>query len=276
MGPVKPPQRKGRVPQYNKQLLSTLQEKFDHLEGCGVFVKPEDVGVNVEYVNPPFLVKKPSGGFRLLTAFADVGRYSKPQPPLMPYVDSTLPQIAQWNYIAVTDLTQAFYQIPLAKDSMKYCGVVTPYRGVRVYSRSAMGMPGSETILEELTCRVLGRLVQEGVVAKLADDLYCGGSTPEDLLTNFTRVLQALFENGLNLSTSKIIISPKETVILAWIWCDGTLRASPHRIADLAKCPPPTTVTGLRSFIGAYKVLSRVLKNCSRLVSPLDTVAAGK
>ena len=33
---------------------------------------------------------------------------------------------------------------------MKYCGVATPFKGVRVYVRSAMGMPGSETALEEL------------------------------------------------------------------------------------------------------------------------------
>lgn len=58
MGPVKPPQRKGRLPQYNKHLLSTLQDKFDELETRGVFTKPELVNVNVEYVNPSFLVKK--------------------------------------------------------------------------------------------------------------------------------------------------------------------------------------------------------------------------
>lgn len=104
MGPVQPPQRKGRLPQYNKQLLSTLQDKFDELEACGVFTKPEIVKVNVEYVNPSFLVKKPSGGFRLVTAFADVGRYSKPKPSLMPDVDSTLRQIAQWRYIAITGI----------------------------------------------------------------------------------------------------------------------------------------------------------------------------
>lgn len=69
------------------------------MEACGVFTKPEIVKVNVEYVNPSFLVKKPSGGFRLVTAFADVGRYSKPQPSPMPDVDSTLRQIAQWRYI---------------------------------------------------------------------------------------------------------------------------------------------------------------------------------
>ena len=76
------------------------------------------MGINVEYVNPSFLVKKPSGGHRLVTAFTDVGRYSKPQPSLMPDIDSTLGTIAQWKYIIVTDLTSAFYRIPLAKTSM--------------------------------------------------------------------------------------------------------------------------------------------------------------
>ena len=275
MGPVQPPQRKGRLPQYSKSQLDVLQNKFDELEKIGVFKRPEDIGVSVEYLNPSFLVKKPAGGFRLVTAFADVGRYSKPQPSLMPDVDSTLRQIGQWKFIAITDLTKSFYQIPLSKDSMKYCGVATPYKGVRVYARSAMGMPGSETILEELTCRVLGHLVQEGVVAKIADDLYCGGNTPTDLHDNFKRLLQALNNSNLNLSASKTVIAPKQATILGWIWESGTIRASSHRIATLASCQPPKTVTAMRSFIGAYKVLSRVIQNTSSLLTPLENAIAG-
>ena len=53
------------------------------------------------------------------------------------------------------------------------------------------------------------------------------------------------------------------------------LSASPHRVAVLAKCPPPDTVRGLRSFIGAYKVLGRVLPNCPAHTSPLESVIAG-
>ena len=106
--------------------------------------RPEDVGVQVEYLNLSFLVRKPNGGSRLVTAFTDVGRYSKPQPSILPNVDDTLRTIAQWKHIVVTDLTKAFYQIPLAKESMKYCGIAAPFRGVRVYARSAMGIPGSE------------------------------------------------------------------------------------------------------------------------------------
>ena len=53
------------------------------------------------------------------------------------------------------------------------------------------------------------------------------------------------------------------------------LSDSPHRVAVLAKCPPPDTVRGLRSFIAAYKVLSRVLPNCSADTSPLEIAIAG-
>ena len=109
IGPVQPPQRKGRIPQYSRNQLVELQAMFDELEQAKVFRRPEDLGITVEYLNPLFLVKKPSGGHRLVTAFADVARYSKPQPSLMSDVNTTLRTITPWRYLIKTDLTQANY-----------------------------------------------------------------------------------------------------------------------------------------------------------------------
>ena len=138
-----------------------------------------------------------------------------------------------------------------------------------------MGMPGSETALEEMMCRVLGDLIQEGCVAKLADNLYCGGDSPETLLTNWRRVLEALDHCNFRLSPTKTVICPKSTTILGWIWSQGSLSASPHHITILQSCPPPQSVKGLRSFIGVYKVLSHVLPNCSDIVDPLESTLTG-
>ncbi|XP_071508858.1 uncharacterized protein [Diadema antillarum] len=214
MGPVQPPQRKGRLPLYFRDKFAVLQEKFDDLEELGIFPRHEDIGVTVEYVNPSFLVKKPNGGHRLVTAFVDVGRYSKPQPSVLPYVDSTLRKIGQWMYLVASNFASAFYQIPLSHDSMKNCGVAIPFRGIRVYTRCAMELPGSETALDELMCRVLGDLLVEGIVVKLADDLYCGADKPQALLQNWSRVLQALAANGLHLSPTKTTVCPKTTNLL--------------------------------------------------------------
>ena len=94
------------------------------------------------------------------------------------------------------------------------------------------GQRGIETALEELMCRVLGELIHEGVVAKIADDLYCVADSQEELLQNWKRVLHALSKCNLKLSAS--VINPKSTVILGYIRDSGTLQASPHRIAALA------------------------------------------
>ncbi len=241
-----------------------------------MFAKPESLGISVKYLNLSFLVRKPSGGARLVTSFGEVARHCKPQPSLMPSVENALRDIARWRFMIQTDLRQAFFQIPLAKSSMKYCGVTTPFKGVRVYTRSAMGMPGSETTLEELLNRVLGDLIQEGVVTKIADDLHVGGDSPSSLLFNWSRVLKALHDNSLGLNASKTIIAPETATVFGWIWSNGTIKASPHRIAALTRVSPPETVNGLRSFIGAFKVLSRVLKGYSDLLHPLDQAVAGK
>ena len=159
---------------------------------------------------------------------------------------------------------------------MKYCSVATLYRGVRVYTRTAMGMPGSETALEELMYRVLGDLLTAGVLAKIADDLYCGGNTPDELLHNWSLVLRALHNSGLHRTASKTIINPRSTAILGWIWSQGQLQGSPYRVSTLASCEPPKKIGGLESFIGAFKVLARLIPRCSSLFSPLDDAIAGR
>ena len=127
-----------------------LQDKFDELKGEGVFPKPEQVNINVECLNLSFLVKKNVWWASPCHFLWEVGQYSKAQPSLMPNVDGVLHDIAKRNYIIATDLLQYFYQIPLAHSSMKYCGVAISFKGIRVYTRSAKGMPGSKTCLEEL------------------------------------------------------------------------------------------------------------------------------
>ena len=169
----------------------------------------------------------------------------------MPDVDSTLRLIATW----------------------KFCGVVTPFKGVRVFVWSAMGMPGSETALEVLTCRVFGDLLEQGHVAKVADDLYYGTDTLKDSLIVWRRVLSALQHCDLNLSATKTTVAPVQISILVCVWRQGTVRAW---LSALAACNPPKTVMGLHSFIGAYKVLDRVLRNCTTVLAVLDDAVAGR
>lgn len=117
--------------------------------------------------------------------------------------------------------------------------------------------------------RVLGDLIQGGCLAKIADDLYIGRESPSDVLRIWRRVLSSL-------SPSKTIVCAKKATVLGWVWSNGTLQASLHKLVALSSDEPPSTVHGLRSFVGAYKVLSRVLPWYTELLDPLDHATAGK
>ena len=47
-----------------------------------------------------------------------------------------------------------------------------------------MDKTGSETAHEEMMCLVLGDSLQDGTVAKMANDLYCGGNIIDELFSN--------------------------------------------------------------------------------------------
>ena len=270
-----PPQRKGRIPMYNRNDLVSLQLKLDELLAEGVLGIPAECGISVEYSHPTFLVRK-KVGFRLVSSFGDFAEYARVPPTSTTDVESVLQQIGQWKVIIKADLKWAYYQIPLSKCSMKYVGVVTPYKGTYVYKRSVMGLPGSEAALEEVMCRVLGDLIQAGVVVKLADDLYCGAQSVDELLPIWSKVLERLSINGMKLSPDKTVCCPSSTIILGWLWENGFIRPTTHRMNALVACDPPCTVKGLRSFIGCFKFMSRVLPAYSDVLSPLDEICAGR
>ena len=275
MGSQPPPQHKGHVPFYGRNNMVELQNKFDELTRQGVFKRPQDVGVNVEIINPSFLVKK-KVGWRLVTDFAQLSGYCRPQPTLMPDCDTALKRMASWTRIIQADMSDAYYRLKLQQESQKYCGVVSPTKGVLVYTVGCMGLPGTEVALEELTCLLFGHLVHQGKAVKVADDLMFGADNDEELFKIFEEVLGILAENNVNLSARKTVIVPKEVTVLGWIWSGGFLKATPHKLSGLSECEPPATVKGLKSYLGAYRYLARVIKNYASLLLPLEGMVSGK
>ena len=275
LGQVIPPSRKPKLPMYSHSQLQQLQDEADKLESLGVLAKPEDVGVDVQFASPSFLVKKPDGSFRFVTAFNELCQYTKVLPVISQGCDDILRRLSSWRYIIKTDLTKSFFQIPLEKESVPYLATATPFKGLRVYLRSAMGMPGSSEHLQELTSRVFGDFVQEGFVLVLADDLHVCGNSIAELYNNWHRVLQRISENNLTLSPSKTVICPKSTTILGWKWESGKISVLPHKISPLISSSPPQTCTAMRSYIGAYKAIARCIPKYSSLMSPLEDSIKG-
>ena len=139
-----------------------------------------------------------------------------------------------------------------------------------------MGLKNMAEYLEEIVSRVLGDCLAEGILAKLSDDLIVGANTIEELASNWSKVLQQLHEHNLTLSADKTFICPKSVNIVGWIWGNGKLEVDAHRTNPLTVCSPPDTVKQMRSFIGAFRAVSRCVQGYAKYLCNLEDAVAGK
>ena len=266
IGPVEPPQCK--LPLYNSSNLQRLQEETDKLEKLGVLAKPEDVGVTVKYVPPPppYLPGEET----------NLAQYTRILPTATTTCDEVLRKISAFKYFKIkTDFTKSFFQINVAKSSMPYLATVTPFKGLRVYTRPAMGMPSSSEYLNDLTARVFGDFMQEGWLSTIADDLFIGANTLAEVIYRWILVLQRLKENNLMLNPKKTVICPKKTVILGWNWSLGVITPNVHKISALASVNKLKTCTAMKSFVSTFRAISRCIVGYSSSLAPLEQSIKG-
>ena len=222
-GPVKPPQRNGRLPQYARNKLVDLQNKFDELEKLGVFKRPKNINVSVEYLYPSFLATKSNGGYRLVTAFSDVRSYSKPQPSLTPDVDSTLRQSLSGDTLLLLIITthECLVSNPSRTrvDEILRRSQSVPWGpGIYLFSNGHAWLRNWNSCVVYLETLFTKELLPRSPTMYTAEPTH-----HRSYYTICKRVLQALSNCNLKLSTSKTVINPKWTVILVWIWDSGTL-----------------------------------------------------
>ena len=140
MGPVQLSQRKGRLPQ--TPIISWLS-----YSKSSTILKPKAFPTSQK------ILALPSNTLTLPSSSPNQLEVINWSPPLLMlegtanhnhpcYLTSTQLCTLSLNggTFILTDLTSVFYQIQLSKDSIKYCRVGTPFRGVGAYTRCAMGI----------------------------------------------------------------------------------------------------------------------------------------
>merc|ERR1711940_461755 len=119
--------------------------------------------------------------------------------------------MGRWKFIIQMDLYSGYFQNHMSEDAIPWLGVQTPFGGLRVLSRSGQGLMGMAEEFDELTAKVLKQEMQDGICAKIVDDVVVGGETMEEAAKNYIRVLKQLHAANLKVSPEKTVIFPKKT-----------------------------------------------------------------
>ena len=266
---ARPTSHKSRMPNYGSIGQHLYNKKIITMFQKGVLIDPFQLGIQPKIVNDSWVVKKQSSAHksweecdekdvRVVTGFDPVNKYLSPVPSKATDPMSIYSNLANWQYLGELDFKDFHWQLPFGLETMKekrqleYLCVRT-VSGTMAYARGPNGLLGMDAYSDELTDRLMGDLVLKGKVAKLADNVYLGGKTMNELHEVFHEILKRCKNANLRMKPEKIRINIASADILGLHWNRGTLSPSTHKLDPLSVCQTPSTVKGLRSYLGAVR-----------------------
>ena len=146
-------------------------------------------------------------------------KFLKQIPPRASNPISVYSTLAKWKFMGELDFADMYWQLKLRletmhdKQQLQYLCIRTAC-GTLAYARAPIGLLGMDAVQEELTDKLLGDLVIDGKVAKVADNVYFGGETIEELHQVFEEIIQRCHCADLRIKPSKINLNIKHADIL--------------------------------------------------------------
>ena len=272
------------VPQFNRQCSDLQQAMCDKLEAENVLIDPaRHPKVDIRHVSPSFITQKarakhkPLGEcsldeVRFITCCNVLNDSIHPIAGRSNGYNDILTFLSRWKYLIFADLTSSYFQIKVAPAQLKYMGIMTPHRGIRIMTRLSQGLLNSDVHLDQVLGRVLGDEKAAGFCCVARDDLHIGGDTIDECLDNWETVLSKLNAHNLKVSPSKVRIFLQDSEVFGHRVINGTIRPSDHIVSTLAaaKVGELVTVRQVNSWKGLYKTLIRHLPQLALYMEPFD------
>ena len=234
---------------FQEAALSEI-EKYIASIASGIIVQCDEP---TDWCSLAFFVPKGDGKrVRLVTDYTKLNQYVvRPVHPF-PSVSDILQSIpASAACFAKLDATHGYFQILLDKEASKLTTFILP-SGRYWYLRAPMGLSSSS----DEWCRHSDRVI-EGFpwCHKIVDDILVWASTPSELESRLTSILQRCEKLHVTLSLSKFHID-NTLKFAGCVISDKGVFPDPDRISALPKFPVPSDQTGVRSFLGLCNQLA--------------------
>ena len=101
------------------------------------------------------------------------------------------------------------------------------------------------------------------------DDITIYGSTFEECLVNLEVVLNRCIEKDLVLNWEKCHFMVQQVIVLGHIIPKKDIEVDKAKLELIIKLPFPTTIKGVRQFLGHVGFYRRFIKDFSKLSKPL-------
>ncbi|XP_058822868.1 uncharacterized protein K02A2.6-like [Topomyia yanbarensis] len=246
-------------------MYSAVDQELDRLEKLNIITLVD----YSEWAAPIVVVRKANGNIRICGDYS-TGLNSALQPHLypLPLPEDIFAKLANCKIFSQIDLSDAFLQVEI-DEQYRHLLTINTHRGLYHYNRLPPGVKVAPGAFQQLIDTMLAGL--KGTSGYL-DDVIVGGETQEEHDRNLEAVLQRIQDFGFTIRAEKCSFSKQQIRYLGHLFDRRGLQPDPVKVEAITKLPPPTDISGVRSFLGAINYYGKFVPNMRQLRYPIDNL----
>ena len=185
----------------------------------------------------------------------------------LPFLDHMLDRLAGHEYYCFLDGYSGYNQISIAPEDQEKTTFTCPY-GTFAFRWMPFGLSNAPGTFQRCMMAIFSDMVEK-TIEIFMDDFSVLGNSFDNCLENLRSVLIRCEETNLVLNWEKCHFMVQEGIVLGNRISARGIEVDRAKIEGIEKLPPPSSIKGIRSFLGHAGFYRRFIKDFSQIAKPL-------
>ncbi|GJZ36030.1 reverse transcriptase domain-containing protein [Tanacetum coccineum] len=185
----------------------------------------------------------------------------------LPFMDQMLERLAGNEYYCFLDGFSGYFQIPIDPQDQEKTTFTCPY-GTFAYRRMPFGLCNAPGTFQRCMMSIFHDMIEE-TMEVFMDYFSVFGDSFSFCLSYLDKMLKRCEDIKLVLNWEKCHFMLKEGIVLGHKILKSGIEVDRAKVDVIAKLPPPTSVKGIRSFLGHTGFYRRFIQDFSKIARPM-------
>ncbi|GJY38685.1 reverse transcriptase domain-containing protein [Tanacetum coccineum] len=185
----------------------------------------------------------------------------------LPFMDQMLERLAGNEYYCFLDGFFGYFQIPIDPQDQEKTTFTCPY-GTFAYRRMPFGLCNAPGTFQRCMMAIFHDMIEE-TMEVFMDDFSVFRDSFSSCLSHLDKMLKWCEDTNLVLNWEKCHFMVKEGIVLGHKISKSGIEVDKAKVDVIAKLPHPTTVKGVRSFLGHAGFYRRFIQDFSKIALPM-------
>ncbi|GJR58198.1 reverse transcriptase domain-containing protein [Tanacetum coccineum] len=185
----------------------------------------------------------------------------------LPFMDQMLERLAGNEFYCFLDGFSGYFQIPIDPQDQEKTTFTCPY-GTFAYRRMPFGLCNAPGTFQRCMMAIFHDMIEK-TMEVFMDDFSVFGDSFDSCLSNLEKMLKRCEDTNLVLNWEKCHFMCREGIVLGHKISKSGIEVDRAKVDVIAKLPHPTTVKGVRSFLGHAGFYRRFIQDFSKIARPM-------